>query len=203
MVVGIEGRENLKQYKTTLIHRESQKRYRLKHLESQRLASRKWKDNHSKEVKMLRDKWSDISNPKRIVFLGKRIRLPATPRTGECSCCNKRVTEGEIKRTNMHHFEYDERNPLSHTAELCVSCHRKIHRIDEKMKYIPDKLKRIFEREDVNSCPKTIEELWLVEWLFHVGEQRAPIVPTDENEYDPLVEGEIPRLKIVRRGTSS
>ncbi len=66
------------------------------------------------------------------------------------------------------------------------------------MKRFPDKLKRIFERESVNSWPKTIEELRLVEWLFRVGEQRAPIVPTDDNEYDILVEGSIPRLRIER-----
>lgn len=66
------------------------------------------------------------NNAKRVRFKGKLIRVGFNPRSGTCSVCGRKVGQG-IRRTQMHHERYDERNPLAHTRELCVSCHRKRH----------------------------------------------------------------------------
>jgi len=58
-----------------------------------------------------------------IRFKGKHIWLSHNPRIGICAECHKSVHDGEIKITNLHHFKYDETDPLAHTIELCVDCH--------------------------------------------------------------------------------
>jgi len=65
--------------------------------------------------------------PRRLNYKGNLIYLPECPRTGTCFDCGRSVSEGEIKRTNLHHLEYDDNNPLDNTVELCVGCHRKRH----------------------------------------------------------------------------
>jgi len=72
----------------------------------------------------------------RVTFKNKRVRVGRgfNPRTGICSKCGKSVQKGEIKRTNIHHDQYDEQNPLAHTRELCPSCHRKEHIMLERSK---------------------------------------------------------------------
>lgn len=52
-------------------------------------------------------------------FKGKRLLFASRLRTGICSQCNF------VGRTDLHHTEYDESNPLAHTVELCRSCHLK------------------------------------------------------------------------------
>ena len=64
----------------------------------------------------------------KIRFGGKQIRTNEVVRTGKCSKCLRRVEDGEIKVTHMHHEQYDSNNPLAHTIELCVRCHNKEHR---------------------------------------------------------------------------
>lgn len=64
------------------------------------------------------------------------------------------------------------------------------------MKYIPPKMKKIMQREGVTIQAKTLEEFHLVNWLFQIGCEVAPYVPTDQGDYDPLVEGSIPRLRV-------
>lgn len=64
---------------------------------------------------------------KYVKFHGKPVRLDHNPRTGICSNCKRSIHTGEIKVTNLHHDEYDESNPLAHTRELCVRCHRQLH----------------------------------------------------------------------------
>jgi len=113
----------LKQYKTTLAHRESQKKYRLNHLTEQREAKKRWEKVNPQRVKAHHDKY----NPHRIRFLGKRISLDKNPRTGRCDHCHRSVQRGEIKRTNLHHIQYDLTNELEHTIELCVRCHNEAH----------------------------------------------------------------------------
>lgn len=76
-----------------------------------------------------------IINPKnrghymvrRFLFHGQECYTNEPVRTGICSLCERSVARGEIKRTNLHHKEYDEADPLAHTVELCVGCHSKIH----------------------------------------------------------------------------
>lgn len=71
--------------------------------------------------KKLRKSWSKRSSQKRITFKNKRVYITFNPRTGICTNCGKQG------KTNMHHEKYDENNPLNHTIELCVSCHKKHH----------------------------------------------------------------------------
>jgi len=61
-----------------------------------------------------------------IRFKGKHIWLSHNPRIGICAECHRRVDRGEINITNLHHFKYDEKDPLAHTIELCVDCHNKM-----------------------------------------------------------------------------
>jgi len=74
-------------------------------------------------------------NPQKIQFYrhrllnykGKQITLKENPRIGVCSNCHRSVENGAIMRTQLHHLEYDNNNPLNHTIELCVRCHRQEH----------------------------------------------------------------------------
>lgn len=62
------------------------------------------------------------ANKKRLNFKQKTVWLPENPRTGVCSLCHK------TGRTNMHHIQYHEDNPLKDTIELCNACHKNAHR---------------------------------------------------------------------------
>ena len=62
-----------------------------------------------------------LEHKKMIRFKDKRIKLAKNPRTGICSNC------GMKGLTNIHHLEYNESEPLSHTRELCIKCHIKQH----------------------------------------------------------------------------
>lgn len=61
-----------------------------------------------------------IRSPRRILFKGKRLDLPFNPRKGFCQVC------GYIGKTDMHHFEYHQDDPLRGAIELCNRCHAKI-----------------------------------------------------------------------------
>ncbi len=58
------------------------------------------------------------------MFKGKQILLQYNPKIGVCNLCRK-VVPFDCKRTNMHHEEYDNTDPLKHTIEICVGCHCK------------------------------------------------------------------------------
>lgn len=62
------------------------------------------------------------SNKRRMKFKDKIIHLKINPRKGVCQVCLKKV--GEVKRTNIHHIQYHDNDPLKDTVELCNSCHR-------------------------------------------------------------------------------
>jgi hypothetical protein len=57
-------------------------------------------------------------HPKRICYKLKRVLLKDNPRKGTCYNCGK-----ETKRTEMHHLEYHDDDPLKDTFELCDHCH--------------------------------------------------------------------------------
>jgi hypothetical protein len=80
-------------------------------------------------IKGYNTKWnkifSPITNPKRLVFKGKRIRIKENPRIGVCNLC-RNVVPFDCKQTQMHHEKYDENNPLRYTIEVCASCHGKL-----------------------------------------------------------------------------
>jgi len=64
-----------------------------------------------------------------ICFKGKHRMLKTKPRIGVCNFC--RAVRGEIdcqtdrlvKKTGMHHEEYDPLNPGAHVLEACNKCH--------------------------------------------------------------------------------
>ena len=65
-------------------------------------------------------------NDRRFIICGKTIILSKDPRIGVCNWC-RAVINIDCKKTNLHHDQnqYDINDPLKHTIELCVSCHRK------------------------------------------------------------------------------
>ena len=63
---------------------------------------------------------------RRLRFLGPQITINPI-RIGVCSFCERSIEKGEIKQTQLHHTKYDLTNPLKHTIELCVRCHRRQH----------------------------------------------------------------------------
>ena len=90
-----------------------------KHRQERILTSKRWAVRNVEKIRQYKKRW--------IRFKDKRIQLEYNPRIGICSYCHKTIESGKIKRTNMHHFEYEEIDVLAHTIELCVSCHHKIH----------------------------------------------------------------------------
>ena len=90
-------------------------------------------------------KWNPIRHarygPRRNTFKGERIYHDENPRKGICEKCGRSIgdeyinCDGQIaiiKRTHIHHIQYDENDPLANTIELCVSCHMKEPRINSK-----------------------------------------------------------------------
>ena len=79
-----------------------------------------------------RVKWGHINDLKyrgrKIQFRDQIIILSEAPRKGVCELCHRSINKGEIKRTNMHHMEYHDDDPLKSTIELCVGCHNKQHK---------------------------------------------------------------------------
>lgn len=62
-------------------------------------------------------------------------------RVGHCSVCNKNIGDPyvdhngktkHIKKTVLHHIEYNDSNPLDNVIELCVSCHNRQHLKDRE-----------------------------------------------------------------------
>lgn len=72
-------------------------------------------------------KFHPIYNPifrsRCLLFKGKHILLEKNPRTGYCSWCTNNIYDGSCKRTSIHHVEYDDKNILANTIEICNSCH--------------------------------------------------------------------------------
>lgn len=65
---------------------------------------------------------SKIHNPRRLTYKGKVVRLEKPPRIGVCNWC-RAVIPFDCERTQMHHEQYDDDNPLAHTIEICPLCH--------------------------------------------------------------------------------
>lgn len=80
----------------------------------------KWYFRKSPEIlckKCYDSKRHSIYSKKRFTYKGERIRTKDFPRTGICSVC------GFEGKTELHHEEYDDNNPISNTIEVCKSCH--------------------------------------------------------------------------------
>ncbi len=75
-----------------------------------------------------------IYNPRRLTYKGKVVMLKEAPRIGVCNLC-RAVVPFDCGRTQMHHEEYDDTNPLAHTIEACPRCHIETKNFDtEKMR---------------------------------------------------------------------
>jgi hypothetical protein len=72
-------------------------------------------------------KWYKTNQKRILRFKGRHVLCDAPVRTGICAMCQKSIANGEIKRTNIHHWKYDEKDPLRYTIEVCVGCHSLIH----------------------------------------------------------------------------
>lgn len=78
-------------------------------------------------AKKLRKKGNLIHNPRRLLFKNKRVLLKENPRIGFCLLCSNNIHDGTCSKTNIHHENYHDDDPLKDTIELCTSCHNKIH----------------------------------------------------------------------------
>jgi hypothetical protein len=56
--------------------------------------------------------------------LKKFIEFDFPIRTGECEICNRSICNSDITQTQLHHYKYDDNDPLAHTVEVCASCHK-------------------------------------------------------------------------------
>ncbi len=99
------------------------KRYRLRNPEKRKESMQKYILANPEKIKANMAK----QNPKRFMYNGKTLSNSTSPRKNTCSNCNRTVESGDIKRTNLHHVEYDDSNPLTHTVELCIRCHTREH----------------------------------------------------------------------------
>jgi len=98
---------------------EYHKKWREKHPEYHK----KWRENNADKVIEYNRKAHLIHNPRRLKFKGRHILLKENPRKGVCSKCGVKVGNG-INHTQTHHFaEYDIKDPLKNTMELCPHCH--------------------------------------------------------------------------------
>jgi hypothetical protein len=77
-------------------------------------------------------KWHPITNTRKIRFKGRFIYLKENPRKGICNWCHRKIGDifinarrqlATVKKTDIHHIEYHENDPLKDTLELCNSCH--------------------------------------------------------------------------------
>lgn len=71
-------------------------------------------------------KWENLNRKTMIYFKQKQIRLGYSPHKHICELCGKK------RATNLHHLQYDEKEPLAYTVELCLSCHAKEHDFQSK-----------------------------------------------------------------------
>jgi len=98
--------------------------------------NREYTKNHPEVRQKFLDTHPDYqknANKKQIRFKGKSTYLGYNPRIGVCSKCGKSVKDSEINYTHLHHLKYDDNNPVKHTIELCIPCHRKEHIIEYSM----------------------------------------------------------------------
>jgi len=94
-----------------------------------------------------------IENPsyyknKILSYRGQDIVFDQDIRFGTCLCCKQTVVSGEIKYTQLHHFWYNDDDPLEGTIELCNKCH---YKIDPKNRFVVNK--RIGVSQFVNIYP--------------------------------------------------
>lgn len=100
-----------------------------------RIALRSYHKNREKRLESMREyhktqAYRDAKKKfvdKTINFKGKSVNVGFNPRTGICSLLDivhpVSYTTHTKYTTVMHHYKYDEDNPLAYTFELCINCH--------------------------------------------------------------------------------
>lgn len=104
-----------------------------KYYEKQLITSLAWK-HRNKERLHLYDKKRYGTHPtlakshrdRRVLFNGKTIYLEENPRTNKCSFCGKSFPKELTQQTTLHHWAYEDDNPLTYSLELGTSCHKKL-----------------------------------------------------------------------------
>lgn len=97
-------------------------------LEGQRVCHKCYRRFIWKGYKKSVQKNNNRQTPLKIYFKNRRITLKENPRSGICSIC------GKLGKTDMHHFLYDNNDPLKYTQELCAGCHAKESLRSEQIK---------------------------------------------------------------------
>jgi hypothetical protein len=69
--------------------------------------------------------YNPIFHSRYLLFKDKHFLLKENPRTGYCSWCPNNTHDGSCKRTHLHHVEYNDKNILENTIEICAACHAK------------------------------------------------------------------------------
>ena len=79
---------------------------------------KRWQSNNPNKIIEYRRTMQEktIRFKDKYVYLNKKVRI------GICSKCGK-----QGGKTDIHHDKYDDSNPLAHTRELCVLCHKLEH----------------------------------------------------------------------------
>jgi hypothetical protein len=97
------------------------KQYYEKHKEQEKAQATAWLNAHPERKRELEIQAAS----RRLRFKGVKLTVSKEPvRIGKCTEC------GAQGLTNLHHWKYDDRDPLAHTQELCVPCHARIHVTD-------------------------------------------------------------------------
>ena len=60
---------------------------------------------------------------KTMTYLGEKKFFDQDIRTGVCYFCKKEGRAQKSRTTNLHHLNYDHRDYLAWTIEVCASCH--------------------------------------------------------------------------------
>lgn len=141
------NKEKRKEYKKN--NREKINAYAREYRKKNREKLKEWrkqnyqnKYQHKRKVRLLYDsknrdkikqqtkKWNELNPDKiyryihnKIRYKDKYVRLDFDPRDGICFFCKFET------KTLIHHFEYDDSDPLKWTIEMCRSCHKKWHDI--------------------------------------------------------------------------
>ncbi len=126
---------------------ERSRRYRAEYPEKHTLSVKRWRDTHPEAVKAIDRRRYQRDKEKRLAYThqsftykGKHIHIDNNPRKGQCAKCGRKISDGEIKKTNIHHTEYIPSMPLAMTEELCVKCHNVNHekKRDESGRFVQE-----------------------------------------------------------------
>lgn len=112
-----------------IINAQNRKRYSIPEIHEKKLESRREYDEKNRPIIIQQKQLWKLQNKEkyqsyykfRFRFKNRYIKLDYNPREGICFFCKFEAD------TLLHHFEYDDNDPLRWTIELCRACHKKWH----------------------------------------------------------------------------